>query len=206
MPQKTWAVGEEVLAADFNAYVQDQVVPQFPTSAARDAEWAAPPNGALCVTTDSNTLWQRVAGAWYAGQGLLGHALSAYDTNFASGVAVIDITGLAVGPIQVPPGRTIKATLQIGQATMQTGPLAPMYVRIGVDGDEAAAHADRQILWVPSSAVGNVTGPHCTFAFTVAAGAHTFRAAAGFIAAGSTATFFGVNANHHLVIEDAGAA
>jgi hypothetical protein len=61
--QKTWAVGEEVLAADFNNLVQTQVVAQFPNVAARDA-WAGPPNGALCVTTDTNTVWQRSGGVW----------------------------------------------------------------------------------------------------------------------------------------------
>jgi len=64
MPQKTWVVGEEVLAADFNSYVQDQVVPAFPNVAARDAQWTAPPDGALAVTTDTNQLWQRIGGAW----------------------------------------------------------------------------------------------------------------------------------------------
>lgn len=63
MPQKTWAVGEEVLAADFNTYLQKQVVPQFPNVAARDA-WAGPPKGALCVTTDTNALWIYSGAAW----------------------------------------------------------------------------------------------------------------------------------------------
>jgi hypothetical protein len=45
MPQKVWAVGEEVLAADFNNYVQNQVVAQFPNVAARTAAIAAPVGG-----------------------------------------------------------------------------------------------------------------------------------------------------------------
>jgi hypothetical protein len=65
MPQKTWVVGEEVLAADFNSYIQQQVVPQFPNTATRDG-WTAPPNGALCVTVDTYTVWLRQAGAWKA--------------------------------------------------------------------------------------------------------------------------------------------
>lgn len=64
MPQKSWAVGEEVLAADFNTYAQNQVVPQFTTTAQRDSQWSSPPNGAMCVTVDTGTYWQRVAGAW----------------------------------------------------------------------------------------------------------------------------------------------
>src|SRR5262245_46535677 len=64
MPQKVWAVGEEVLAADFNTYVQQQTVPAFPNTATRDTQWTSPPNGAVCVTTDTYTLWMRQAGAW----------------------------------------------------------------------------------------------------------------------------------------------
>jgi hypothetical protein len=66
MPQKAWAVGEEVLAADFNTYLQNQVIPAFTTAAQRDSQWSAPPNGALCVTVDTYRLWQRVGGAWVA--------------------------------------------------------------------------------------------------------------------------------------------
>jgi hypothetical protein len=61
--QKTWAIGEEVLATDFNNYVQSQVTAQFANAAARDA-WSSPPNGALCVTLDDGVLWQRGPTAW----------------------------------------------------------------------------------------------------------------------------------------------
>src|SRR4051812_10363336 len=60
MPQKTWVLGEEVLATDFNTYVQNQVVVQFPNIAARDA-WASPPVGAMCVTVDNGIVWVRTA-------------------------------------------------------------------------------------------------------------------------------------------------
>ena len=42
MPFKTWSVGEEVLASDFNPYVQQQVVARFATAAARTAAITAP--------------------------------------------------------------------------------------------------------------------------------------------------------------------
>lgn len=58
MPLKTWVLGEEVLAADFNTYVQSQVVVQFANIAARDA-WASPPVGAVCVTVDNGIVWVR---------------------------------------------------------------------------------------------------------------------------------------------------
>ena len=66
MPQKTWAIGEEVLAVDFNNYVQTQVVARFATVAARDAAWPAATAGAgaVCVTTDTGTLWTVVGALW----------------------------------------------------------------------------------------------------------------------------------------------
>lgn len=63
MPHKIWAVGEEVQAADFNTYLQNQTVPQFPNVAARDT-WAAPPKGAVCVTTDTNAVWLYTGATW----------------------------------------------------------------------------------------------------------------------------------------------
>lgn len=63
MPQKSWAVGEEVLAADFNNYVQNQVVPVFASTAERDAQWPAPPQGAMCVVL--SVTYQRVGSQWY---------------------------------------------------------------------------------------------------------------------------------------------
>jgi hypothetical protein len=47
MPNKTWAVGEEVLAADFNTYVQKQVVAQFVDAAQRTAQLPTPATGQL---------------------------------------------------------------------------------------------------------------------------------------------------------------
>lgn len=45
MPHKVWQVGEEVIAPDFNTYVQQQVVEQFPNVAARTAAVTAPVAG-----------------------------------------------------------------------------------------------------------------------------------------------------------------
>jgi streptogramin lyase len=62
MPTKTWVVGEEVLAADFNTYVQEQVVATFSTTAARDAAITTPKAGMMCWAagvrcTYNGTVW-----------------------------------------------------------------------------------------------------------------------------------------------------
>jgi hypothetical protein len=69
MPQKTWVVGEEVLATDFNTYVQKQVVPTFASVAARDATYNAATAGvgATCTTVDTGTMWIVIPGpTWLA--------------------------------------------------------------------------------------------------------------------------------------------
>lgn len=52
MPTKTWVVGEEVLAADFNTMVQRQVVATFANAAARTAALPAPTEGMLTYLAD----------------------------------------------------------------------------------------------------------------------------------------------------------
>jgi hypothetical protein len=90
MPHKVWQVGEEVLAADFNTYVQNQAVIQFPNVAARDT-WASPPDGAVCVTLDNGVVWQRNAGVWKT-------------ANAASSPRILTLvrTNVAITPFVIP--------------------------------------------------------------------------------------------------------
>jgi len=111
MPQKTWVIGEEVLATDFNTYVQNQVVPRFATVAARDAAWPAATAGAgaVCTTTDTGTLWVVVAAAWTAIGTATPWTQVAFTgtwTNFGGGYAaaqyrkvgdVVQLRGLCTG-------------------------------------------------------------------------------------------------------------
>jgi hypothetical protein len=107
MPQKVWAVGEEVLAADFNTYAQNQVVPQFTNTAQRDAQWVSPPNGALCVTVDTGSVWQRIGGVWYKPYSLLGTASITSQTG-----AVLAETSIGTNvTVTIPAGRRIRLTV-----------------------------------------------------------------------------------------------
>lgn len=66
MPYTTVVAGTTITASWANASVRDQTVTPFATTAARDAAITVPVAGMLCVTTDTNTLWQYVSGAWVA--------------------------------------------------------------------------------------------------------------------------------------------
>lgn len=52
------------LTADALALLAVRSVPTFASTADRDAQYGAPPNGALALTLDTGTTWQRIAGAW----------------------------------------------------------------------------------------------------------------------------------------------
>jgi hypothetical protein len=58
--------GQIILAAWGNE-IRDRTVQVFATVAERDSQWATAPNGAMCVTVDTNTLWQRAGGIWVRG-------------------------------------------------------------------------------------------------------------------------------------------
>jgi hypothetical protein len=64
MPTKTWVVGEEVLAADWNTYVQEQVVATFANAAARTTAIAAPKPGMLTWLIDVKRLELYDGTAW----------------------------------------------------------------------------------------------------------------------------------------------
>jgi hypothetical protein len=64
MPTKVWVAGEEVLAADFNPYVQEQVVATFATAAARNTAIPAPKAGQMSYLADSKRTEQWNGTAW----------------------------------------------------------------------------------------------------------------------------------------------
>lgn len=113
MPHKNWAVGEEVIATDFNPIVADQVVAQFPNAANRASNWLDPPVGAVSHLGDSpGVLWIYTATAWvpYGARGFLGSAFNTADTSIPalSGIDYVSVTTPAL-----PAGRRVKVTLDL---------------------------------------------------------------------------------------------
>ena len=131
MPQKSWAVGEEVLATDFNTYLQNQCVPQFTGTTQRDSQWAAPPNGAVCVTTDTNTMWLRAAGVWItaAAQPV---AYAQVTANQAGITTIVDLTGLSV-TFTAAAGRRYRVSAQALVLSSATADLIVGYIRDGAN-------------------------------------------------------------------------
>jgi hypothetical protein len=58
VPIKTWSVNEEVLAADFNEFLANQVVATFASSAARNSALSSPDKGQVSALDDhAGALW-----------------------------------------------------------------------------------------------------------------------------------------------------
>jgi hypothetical protein len=116
MPHKTWAAGEDVLAADFNPNVANQIVAQYANAGARAAAWAAPPVGAVSALDDTlGQLWvwtgtQWVRADWRCAWGEMGYASVTAGGGNGSGNTPTDATGLTLTYTAVA-GRRYKTTL-----------------------------------------------------------------------------------------------
>jgi hypothetical protein len=168
---KVWGVGEEVLAADFQALLQTQVVAQFPNPATRDAQWPAPPVGALCVTTEFAAAgqilhWVRHPSGWryVPGQTIANASGGATTHPIASGA---DLPGMAVtfnaygGPVIVSMRAPIQNTGAEGTCALA------LY-------EGASAH-ENQFTQVWHGATGLITHEASTLLPPLAAGSRTFR-------------------------------
>jgi hypothetical protein len=107
---KTWAVGEEVLAADLNSYVQSQIVARFPNAGARTAQLPAPAVNQLSMRDDRPGYLERWNGsAWV-------------DINANSELAYAELTA-PVNPsgTTAPTANTVVGTSAI---TLDGGPIS----------------------------------------------------------------------------------
>jgi len=66
MPFTVWATGTTVTAADFNTFLQQQVLTTWADLTALNAGIASPTEGMFAFTKDNDTLYYRSASAWVA--------------------------------------------------------------------------------------------------------------------------------------------
>ena len=63
---QTWSTGDTVTAANFQGYLQDQVIAVFATTAARDTAISSPSEGQFAFVTADDTLYWYDSTAWVA--------------------------------------------------------------------------------------------------------------------------------------------
>jgi hypothetical protein len=115
MPHKTWAANEDVLAADFNPNVADQIVARYANAGARSSGWPAPPVGAASTLDDNlGKLWlytgtQWVRADWSSAWGAVAAPAVKTGLQTMNSASPVDVTGLAVTFTAVA-GRRYKIT------------------------------------------------------------------------------------------------
>jgi hypothetical protein len=82
MPFTVWATGTTVTAADFNTFLQQQVLTTWADLSALNAGIASPVEGMFAFTRDNDTLYYRSSSAWVA------TSLTADITSVVAGTAL----------------------------------------------------------------------------------------------------------------------
>lgn len=119
MPYKVWATGEEALAADFNPYLQEQVIATFANAAARDAGILTPRNGQFAYLVDRGILSKYDGTAWRDQAVETWYGFAAPNTTLATagpGTACpgVAITGLPAGDYLVRAEGSFLVPVNIG--------------------------------------------------------------------------------------------
>jgi hypothetical protein len=108
MPSKIWVVGEEVLAADFNAYLQEQVVATFSTAAARTSAIPSPKVGQTTWRADAKrievwtgSLWETPGPIGELGYGVNANSIGGIQQTPVSIVTVVATVGPGTRRIRI---------------------------------------------------------------------------------------------------------
>lgn len=198
MPTKTWVVGEEVLAADFNTMVQRQVVATFSNAAARTAALPAPAIGMLTFLSDSMVYQTWNGTAWTALLGVLAYVENIGPQTGIS-TAITDLTGLITPAIPMSAGHRIQVSAEVGFT--KSPPDSASWVELHLaDG----GNADFQVRFSSCPAPGWVS-IGASRVLTTVSGTYTFKARAA-TGAGFVNTQAAPNAPSWLMVRDLGAA
>jgi hypothetical protein len=140
MPSKVWAVGEEVLAADMNDYIQEQVVATFATAAARDAAIPAPNNGQACWLQDALALYVYDGAAWRTfGKGRIASATIGSRDNPPGGNVVH-----ATVTFTLPVARLVEIRAQVSWSCITAAMTGSTSMSVGFDGNSDVRMAAAQ--------------------------------------------------------------
>lgn len=122
---KTWSTGDTVSAANFQGYLQDQVIAVFATTSARDTAISSPSDGQFAYVTDgTGTLYVYDNSAWTAVdlagdiQGIVTAAASGLSGGATSGTVTLtlNLAGLTAAQAFGADGAGVDVTFHSGTA------------------------------------------------------------------------------------------
>jgi hypothetical protein len=170
LPFKTWSVGEEVLASDFNPYVQQQVVARFATAAARTAAITSPVLNQLTSRDDSGGLIERWNGASWESAG------SSAELFYGQTTAPVSVTNTSAATSHLVVdgvARTYDGTpviIEFFAPNVVSPAAANIYFGL-LDGV-----VPQQVLAYASASSGSIGVPvFARFRFAPSVGSHNFR-------------------------------
>lgn len=147
---KTWALGEEVIQADFQPIIADQIVGQFATAATRSAGWPSPPVGAMSFLADTRTLHVYNGSVWVC---ITPVAQRVDGSNSTTSTGYVDLGGPSVS---IATGAYALITLA---GTINTA-LAPSaqgaYMSVEVSGATAVGAGDERAVGFVAIAGGHI--------------------------------------------------
>jgi hypothetical protein len=128
--------GDHNLAAAALAAIAPASVPAFANVGDRDSAavgYVNPPNGALCVTLDTNTVWQRVAGVW---QPLVNGAITVQGTTFGGAFTAAQVQ---IGSLTIAAANAQRKALIAAQVHESTpGPTTQFQCNVKLNGADLA--------------------------------------------------------------------
>lgn len=164
MPWKQWAYLEKVSSADFQTYLQNQVVPAFTSAAQRDTQWPTPPKGALCILTDTNNMQKFDGTSWVT-------ASNGTRIAYVNGPARDATQGLvqhAQVSFTLTATRMVLVTAWVDYQEITAAANSSVYWNLGTDGGRQMRFA--ATLNLPLNGIGSGL---CALWIQLAAGAHT---------------------------------
>jgi hypothetical protein len=190
MPFKTWSIGEEVLASEFNPYVQQQVVARFASAAARTAAITSPVLNQVTMRDDRPGALERWTGSAWAD--ILTKTELSY-TEFTAQVAITATSEASANAVVQAPALTLD-----GATTILLDAFMPAVV-------PAATAGAILFLWlyqdgVPIGRLGSYSNPaagqfivpgYVSRRFTPSAGNHAYTLGAT-VSGGNGTIFAGV--------------
>jgi hypothetical protein len=162
----TVSPGQTISSASWGNPVWNQSVNCFASVTDRDAQWATPPDGAVCYTVDAAALWIRKAGVW---RGLPSGTLAQVSTTTNSASTSTNVDWITAPPITADGTRRVKITFNTLGNTSTANDLFRLNL---MEGSTVLQYAQAKLVIAGGGGQAGVVG---VWQGVPAAGSHTYK-------------------------------